>query len=87
MEINWNGFVLVFAAAIGFSVVIVLTFALGVRLYTDAELHKRVAKKGKQSAAVSELWSRTLSYALFALSSTALLYGVYLVVPYFHLDK
>ena len=87
MEIDWNAFFLVFAASIGFSVVIVLTFSLGVRLYTNAESHKRTSKKGDQTAAVAELWSRTASYALFTLASFALLYGIYLIVPYFHLDK
>lgn len=87
MDIDWNSFFLVFAASLGFSVVIVLTFALGVRLYTNAEVQRRQSKKGDQAAAVAELWNRTVSYALFALSSSALLYGIYLIVPYFHLDK
>lgn len=87
MDIDWNSFFLVFAASLGFSVVIVLTFALGVRLYTNAEVQRRQSKKGDQTAAVAELWNRTVSYALFALSSSALLYGIYLIVPYFHFDK
>lgn len=87
MDIDWNAFVLVFGASLGFSVAIVLTFALGVRLYTNAEVQRRLSKKGNQSAAVAELWNRTISYALFAVSSSALLYGIYLIVPYFRIDQ
>lgn len=84
MEINWNAFLLVFVASVSFAVVIVLAFALGVRFFTNAELHKSVSKKGSQTAAVAELWNRTVSYALFTVSAGALLYGIYLIVPYFH---
>lgn len=85
MEINWNAFFLVFAASVGFSFVIVLAFSLGVRLFTNAETNKVIAKKkGSQSAAVAELWNRSGAYAMFSVAAFALLYGIYLIVPYFH---
>lgn len=85
MSIDWNAFLLVFVASVGFAVAIVLLFSLGVRLYTNAESYKSAAKKGSQSAAVSELWNRFISYAMFTLASFALCYSIYLIVPYFHL--
>ncbi|MEO0027894.1 MAG: hypothetical protein RL716_1225, partial [Actinomycetota bacterium] len=30
---------------------------------------------------------RVAAYALFTIASSAILYGIYLIVPYFHLDK
>lgn len=87
MEIDWNAFFLVFAASIGFSVVIVATFAFGVRLYTNAQSFVGAAKKGSQQAAVSEALNRALAYAMFAIASSALLYGIYLIVPSFHISK
>ncbi|MFM2411998.1 MAG: hypothetical protein RLZZ587_331 [Actinomycetota bacterium] len=87
MEIDWNSFGLVFAASIGFSTVIVATFAFGVRLYTNALSYVSAAKKGNRSAAVSEVLNRAVAYSMFAIASGALLYGIYLIVPIFHLDK
>ncbi len=87
MTIDWNAFLLVFGASIGFSTVIVATFSFGVRLYTNAQSFVSAAKKGNQSAAVSEALNRAVAYAMFAIASGALLYGIYLIVPIFHLDK
>lgn len=87
MEIDWNAFFLVFASSIGFSTVIVATFAFGVRLYTNAQSLVSAAKKGNQKAAVNEAVNRAIAYSMFAIASGALLYGIYLVVPFFHLDK
>ena len=87
MEIDWNAFVLVFAASVGFSTVIVATFAFGVRLYTNALSYVSAAKKGNRKAAVSEALNRTVAYSMFAIAGGALLYGIYLVVPAFHLAK
>lgn len=87
MSIDWNAFVLVFGASIGFSTVIVATFSFGVRLYTNAQSFVGAAKKGNQSAAVSEALNRAVAYSMFAIASGALLYGIYLIVPAFHLDK
>ena len=87
MTIDWSAFALVFFASIGFSVVIVATFAFGVRLYTNAQYFVEAAKRGSQKAAVREAVNRAVSYSMFAIASGALLYGIYLVVPAFHLDK
>ena len=87
MEIDWNAFFLVFASSIGFSTVIVATFAFGVRLYTNAQSLVSAAKKGNQKAAVNEAVNRAIAYSMFAIASGALFYGIYLVVPFFHLDK
>jgi hypothetical protein len=87
MEIDWNAFILVSVSSVIFSTVIVATFAFGVRLYTNALSFVSAAKKGSQTAAVSEVLNRTVAYIMFAIAGGALLYGIYLIVPIFHLDK
>ena len=84
MEIDWNAFSLVFAASVGFSLVVVSAFSFGIRLYTNAELHRTASKKGNQQAAVRELVSLTFAYMCFAVATSALIYGTYLVIPFFH---
>lgn len=87
MEIDWNAFFLVFASSIGFSTVIVATFAFGVRLYTNAQSLVGASKKGNQRAAISEAVNRAVAYSMFAVASGALVYGIYLIIPFFHMDK
>jgi hypothetical protein len=45
------------------------------------------AKKGRASAARVEAFNRSLAYVFFAICAAALLYGIWLIVPYFHLSK
>jgi hypothetical protein len=54
---------------------------------TDARLAEDKAKKGDNAAARVEAISRTFSYIAFSLCGSALLYGIYLIVPAFHLSK
>ena len=84
MTIDWNAFFLVFVVSIGFSITVVTAFSFGVRLYTNAGLHRSASKKGDQQAAVRELGSLTVAYMCFAVAAAALFYGIYLIVPYFH---
>ena len=85
MIINWVGFLLVAAVSIASTVLVVALFSLGVRLLTTAENLVGKTKKGNQKAITVEALSRTGSYVLFALCLAALAYGIYLVIPYFHL--
>ncbi|AOY55700.1 hypothetical protein [Candidatus Rhodoluna planktonica] len=88
MEINWSSFALVAGASVTFTLVIVGFFSLGMRLLTNAQHAAPAAKKGKAAAVRVEAFNRTFAYFFFALCAGALLYGIYLVVPYFHLaDK
>lgn len=84
--INWNSLFLVAAVAIGATVSVVAVFSLGMRFLTDAR-HIRGEGKKKDAAKTSEILYRTGAYAMFTLCSMALLYGIYLIVPYFHLAK
>lgn len=87
MSINWSNLLLVAVASIGATLLVVSLFAVGVRLLTDARIAEAKAKKGDDSAARFEAVSRTVSYIAFSLCASALLYGIYLIVPAFHLSK
>jgi len=87
MTIKWDNLFLVAGTSIGAALLVVALFAVGVRLLTDARLAEAKAKKGDNAAARVEAISRTLSYIAFSLCGSALLYGIYLIVPAFHLSK
>lgn len=87
MNINWQGFLLVASVSIISTFVVVTMFSLGVRLLTTADNLVSQTKKGNQRAIRVEALSRTSSYVLFALCFAAIGYGIYLVVPYFHLSS
>ena len=79
--IDWNALGHVFLAALGFAVVTVAAFALGARLLTNAQNAVPGATKGKTRDVQREVVNRILSYVAFAICSSAVLYGVYLIVP------
>ncbi len=87
MNINWSNFLLVAAASIGASALIVSVFSLGMRALSNAEFVSESAKKGDLASLRKESASRAAAYALFAISAAAVVYGIYLIVPYFHLSK
>lgn len=82
--IKWDSFLLVAGAALGFSAAIALAFALGVRFLTNAQniAQKAKGKKAKPSAKNAQLEAiyRVSAYLLFAVSSSALLFGLYLIL-------
>ena len=85
MNIDWNKFVLVAGIAIGASALITAIFSLGIRALSNADFIKAGAKKGDISALRRESANRAVAYALFAISFGAVLYGIYLIVPTFHI--
>jgi hypothetical protein len=87
MSINWFNLFIVAATSIGAALLVVALFSVGVRLLTDARVAEAKAKKGDGKAARVEAISRTFSYIAFSLCGSALLYGIYLIVPAFHLSK
>lgn len=87
VTINWDSLLQVFVAAVGFSVLIVGAFAIGVRLLTNAQHAVPGARKGKSKDIQREVVYRVLSYVAFSVTASALLYGIYLIVPYFHLGE
>jgi len=87
MSINWSNLFVVAATSIGAALLVVALFSVGVRLLTDSRAAEAKAKKGDDKAARVEAISRTVAYIAFALCGSALLYGIYLIVPAFHLSK
>ena len=83
--INWGSFLLVALASIAFTTIVVSLFSLATRLFTNARHSLPAARKGKASAVRSERVNRFGAYGLFAVCAFALIYGLYLIVPYFHI--
>jgi hypothetical protein len=67
--IEWGSFALVAAVSIGSAAALVALFALGLRLLAVDDRGGGV---------------RIGAYSCFVLSALGALYGVYLVIPYFH---
>lgn len=84
--INWNSLILVASVAIGASVGLVTVFSLGMRLLTNARNIQDNTKK-KQGVQPAEVVNRIAAYLMFTICASAVLYGIYLIVPYFHLSK
>ena len=87
MSINWSNLLIVGLTSIGATLVVVALFAVGVRLLTNARSAQAKAKTGNGSAAGIDAASRMASYIASAPCASALLYGIYLIVPAFHLSK
>lgn len=84
--INWSSLILVASVAIGASVGLVTVFSLGMRLLTNARNIQDNTKK-KQGVQPAEALNRIAAYLMFTICASAVLYGIYLIVPYFHLSK
>lgn len=84
--INWNSLILVASVAIGSSIGLVAVFSFGMRLLTNAQNIQSQTKKA-QGVKPAEVYNRIGAYLMFTICGSAVLYGIYLVVPYFHLDK
>ena len=84
--INWSSLILVASVAIGASVGLVTVFSLGMRLLTNARNIQENTKK-KQGVKPAEVVNRVAAYLMFTICASAVLYGIYLIVPYFHLSK
>ena len=85
--IEWNNLFLVAIVAIVGSTVLVASFSLGMRWLTNARHLVPGAKKGKSKAIRAEVLNRSGAYMMFTICASALIYGIYLIVPYFNLDK
>jgi hypothetical protein len=84
--INWNSLILVASVAIGSSIGLVAVFSFGMRLLTNAQNVQSHTKR-TQGVKPAEVYNRIGAYLMFTICGSAVLYGIYLVVPYFHLDK
>ena len=81
--IDWNAFLSVFGAALGFTTLIVACFSFGVRFLTNAQNIAPKARKGNNKAQQSEALNLSGAYVFFAICVCALAYGIYLIVPFF----
>lgn len=82
IEIKWNDLIMVAGAAIGTSALVVALFAIGVRLLTNAQ-HVVAAKGKKKEKSVSkEIAFRLASLVAFALASSVMIYGLYIIVTF-----
>ncbi|MEY4418583.1 MAG: hypothetical protein RIQ88_1021 [Actinomycetota bacterium] len=82
ITINWEAFLLVFGAAVGFTTLIVTCFSLGIRMLSNAQGSSGKARKGNFKAQQVESLNMVGAYVLFAVCVSALLYGIYLVIPF-----
>ncbi|WP_431247074.1 peptidase [Leifsonia xyli] len=108
--IDWASFVLVFAAALVSSCVVVASYSLGTRLlaaagralfvepveFTDAitvltpERAAKLQRKAEKAQRKNPLTpgqkrlALTGAYACFTVCALAVIYGLYLIIPYFH---
>ncbi|MFM1846167.1 MAG: hypothetical protein RIS19_640 [Actinomycetota bacterium] len=80
--IDWNAFALVFAAALGFTSLIVALFSLGVRFLTNAQNIAPSARAGDSRAQQSEALNLIGAYVNFAVCVCALAFGIYLIIPF-----
>ena len=85
--IDWNSLALVALVSILSTTALVAAFSLGMRWLTNAQHFSVNAKKGSSGATRLEVLFRSGAYALFTVCAGALIYGIYLIVPYFHLGE
>lgn len=85
--INWGGLGQVVLASLVFTVVIVAAFSTGIRLLMNAQHLMANNKRQKVQKLRREIALRSVAYLSFTLCAAAILYAIYLIVPYFHLDK
>ena len=76
--IDWGSFLLVAVASLVSTAVVVSLYSFGLRL---GGLTHPDAQTGE---AVRPGWATALSYLCFGLAAGAVLYGIYLIVPFFH---
>jgi hypothetical protein len=89
MTINWLSFLIVFVASIVSACVVVVLFATAIRLF--ATPHPGAAGGSARDEEMDDVEGPTRPAAataggvvLFVLSAIAVLYGIYLIVPFFH---
>lgn len=82
--IEWANLYLVALVSVFSTIALVAICALGIRFLTNARHWRPSARKGKSRAKRQELVNLVAAVLCFTLCGSALLYGIYLIVPYFH---
>ncbi|BDS49451.1 hypothetical protein [Rhodoluna sp. KAS3] len=88
--IKWDSLLLVAGVAIGASVFITAAFSLGMRWLTNARHILETTEKSpslevRDSTNPLEVVFRIGAYVMFTICAASVLYGIYLIVPYFHM--
>ena len=87
IEIKWNDLIMVAGASIGVSALVVALFAMGVRLLTNAQHVVAGKGKDKQKSVSKEIAFRLSSLVAFALASSVMAYGLFILVTFSKLQK
>jgi len=89
MTIDWLSFLVVFVASIVAASVVVLLFASAIRLF--ATPHPGAAAGSARDEEMDDVegparpaWATAGGVVLFVLSGLAVLFGLYLIIPFFH---
>ena len=76
--IDWGSFLVVAAASLVSTALVVSLYSFGLRFQG---LTQPDAATGRP---VRPVYATVLAYACFVLSAAAVLFGIYLIVPFFH---
>ncbi len=75
--IDWASFLIVAAASLVSTAVVVSLYSFGLRF-------QGLTRQGAGGEPVRPLYATVLAYLCFALSIGAVLFGIYLIVPFLH---
>lgn len=81
--ISWSNLYVVALVSVFSTVALVSVCAYGIRFLTNARYWRPAARKGKLKAKRKVVAFLGAAYFCFALCFCGLLFGIYLVVPYF----
>lgn len=95
--IDWVSFLVVFATSIVSATLVVALYAFGIRFLAtpppkvrrpDGTFEPDGPSRDDEDDDVDELgrprWATTLAYLCFGLSAAGVLFGIYLIIPFFH---
>ncbi|UFS59586.1 hypothetical protein [Subtercola endophyticus] len=85
-NINWGAFVVVALVSFAAAVIVVIFYALSLRLLATGSADDTESDGTVTSSAASHrpLAATVGGYACLAVSAAAVLYGLYLIIPQFH---
>lgn len=76
--IDWGAFLVVAVAALVSTAVVVSLYSFGLRFQSLTHTDERTGE------VVRPAYARVLAYVCFGLSICAVLYGIYLIIPFLH---
>ncbi|WP_368499582.1 hypothetical protein [Herbiconiux sp. A18JL235] len=76
--IDWGAFLVVAAASLVATAAVVSLYSFGLRFRFLSRIDATTGESSRPA------WATVLSYLCFVLSGCAVLFGIYLIVPFFH---